>query len=144
MVKIRLARYGKKKRPSYRIVVSDSRKDTQGTHLESIGHYDPISKPPVVEIDTERAKYWLGNGAQATITVHNLFVDHQIIDGPKIKASRTKPSSSDATENASGDAAPADSSETAPDAPTDSDEPTPAVDAPAPAEEVEEKQEATE
>ena len=65
-VKIRLTRMGKKKQPSYRVVVVDSRKPRDGAYIEQIGRYDPRAEPSLVEIDNERALDWLQKGAQPT------------------------------------------------------------------------------
>ncbi len=65
-VKIRLTRMGKKKQPSYRVVVVDSRKPRDGAYIEQIGRYDPRQEPSLVEIDNERALDWLQKGAQPT------------------------------------------------------------------------------
>ena len=65
-VKIRLTRMGKKKQPSYRVVVVDSRKPRDGAYIEQIGRYDPRQDPSLVEIDNERALDWLQKGAQPT------------------------------------------------------------------------------
>jgi small subunit ribosomal protein S16 len=73
MVKIRLKRVGKRKQPSYRVVVADSRSPRDGRIIESIGHYHPRSEPSEIVIDTERAKYWLDRGAQASETVGKLL-----------------------------------------------------------------------
>lgn len=73
MVKIRLMRVGKRKQPSYRVVVADSRSPRDGRIIEAIGHYQPRQDPSVVEIDNERALYWLKNGAQASDTVRQLL-----------------------------------------------------------------------
>ncbi|MEA2433350.1 MAG: small subunit ribosomal protein [Actinomycetota bacterium] len=73
MVKIRLKRVGKKKQPSYRVVVADSRSPRDGRIIESIGHYNPRSEPSEIVIDTDRANYWLGRGAQASETVGKLL-----------------------------------------------------------------------
>ncbi|MDD2807228.1 MAG: 30S ribosomal protein S16 [Patescibacteria group bacterium] len=86
MLKIRLARVGKKKRPSYRFVVSDSTKDTYGKALEILGHYNPFSK--VTEIDKDRTLYWIGKGAQPSPTVHNMLVDQNVLTADKVKASK--------------------------------------------------------
>ena len=72
-VKIRLKRMGKKKQPSYRVVVADSRSPRDGRIIESIGRYDPRQEPSLVEIDNERAQYWLGNGAQPTERAQKLL-----------------------------------------------------------------------
>ena len=73
MVKIRLMRVGKRKQPSYRVVVADSRSPRDGRIIEAIGHYQPRQDPSVVEIDNERALYWLKNGAQASDSVRQLL-----------------------------------------------------------------------
>lgn len=73
MVKIRLKRMGMKKEPFYRIVVSDSRTPRDGRFVEEIGYYNPVTEPAVIKFDEERAKYWLGTGAQPTDTVRGLL-----------------------------------------------------------------------
>ena len=73
MVKIRLQRVGKKKKPSYRVVVADSRAPRDGKFIEVIGHYDPLTDPATVEIKEERALEWLRQGAQPTQTVANIL-----------------------------------------------------------------------
>jgi small subunit ribosomal protein S16 len=65
-VKIRLTRMGKKKQPSYRVVVVDSRKPRDGAYIEQIGRYDPRSEPSLIEINNDRAIDWLQKGAQPT------------------------------------------------------------------------------
>ena len=65
-VKIRLTRIGKKQQPAYRVVVADSRGPRDGRYIEQIGRYDPRQEPSLVEIDNERAAYWLSQGAQPT------------------------------------------------------------------------------
>jgi|SRR5919106_1002098 small subunit ribosomal protein S16 len=73
MVKIRLMRVGKSKQPSYRVVVADSRSPRDGRIIESIGHYQPRRDPSEIVIDSNRAVYWLGKGAQPSNTVKNLM-----------------------------------------------------------------------
>jgi len=73
VVKIRLKRMGAKKQPFYRIVVADSRTPRDGKFIEQIGTYDPKADPSVIKIDAEKAKKWLGYGAQPTDTVKKLF-----------------------------------------------------------------------
>ncbi|GAA4345156.1 30S ribosomal protein S16 [Angustibacter luteus] len=65
-VKIRLKRLGKIRAPYYRVVVADSRTKRDGRSIEEIGKYHPTHDPSVIEIDSERAQYWLGVGAQPT------------------------------------------------------------------------------
>ncbi len=73
MVKIRLMRVGKKKQPSYRVVVADSRSPRDGRIIEAIGHYQPRAEPTGVTIDGERALYWLQQGAQPSEQVKRLL-----------------------------------------------------------------------
>ena len=73
MVKIRLRRMGAKKAPYYRIVVADSRSPRDGRCIEEIGAYNPLTEPAEIKVDQERAKYWLGVGAQPTDTVRGLL-----------------------------------------------------------------------
>ena len=73
MVKIRLRRMGAKKAPFYRVVVADSHFPRDGRFIEEIGTYDPLTNPPTVQIDMERARYWIANGAQPTDTVRGLL-----------------------------------------------------------------------
>ena len=72
MVKVRLARFGRKKRPFYRIVVTDSRKRRDSGWIESIGYYNPLTNPKTIEIDIDRLNYWLGVGAQMSDRVSKL------------------------------------------------------------------------
>ncbi|WP_456480554.1 30S ribosomal protein S16 [Nautilia sp.] len=72
MVKIRLARFGRKKRPFYRIVVTDSRKRRDSGWIESIGYYNPMTEPATVKMDLDRLNYWLGVGAQMSERVSKL------------------------------------------------------------------------
>jgi small subunit ribosomal protein S16 len=84
LVKIRLRRTGKKKQPSYRIVVADSRMPRDGRYIESLGFYDPMTEPSTIRIDPERALYWLQQGAQPTRQVQNLMKIEGIWDRFKI------------------------------------------------------------
>ena len=68
MVKIRLARFGRKKRPFYRIVATDSRKRRDSGFIEVIGYYNPLTDPTTVEIKMDRLNYWLGVGATIPLT----------------------------------------------------------------------------
>ena len=68
-VKIRLKRMGSNKKPFYRIVVADSRAPRDGRFIEEIGYYNPVSEPKQIKINDEKAKKWLGVGAQPTETV---------------------------------------------------------------------------
>ena len=72
-VKIRLKRMGMKKKPFYRVVVADERSPRDGRFIEEIGYYNPVSEPVELKINDERAKYWIGTGAQPTDTVKALL-----------------------------------------------------------------------
>ncbi|NLP00812.1 MAG: 30S ribosomal protein S16 [Clostridiaceae bacterium] len=73
MVKIRLKRIGAKKKPFYRIVVADARSPRDGKFIEQVGTYDPMAEPSIINVDSEKVKKWLGNGAQPTETVKKLL-----------------------------------------------------------------------
>lgn len=73
MVKIRLKRMGAKKSPFYRIVVADSRYPRDGRFIEQIGTYNPLTDPSTINVDSEKALKWLGQGAQPTDTVKELL-----------------------------------------------------------------------
>ncbi|MCA1839331.1 MAG: 30S ribosomal protein S16 [Actinomycetota bacterium] len=73
MVKIRLRRIGKKKQPTYRVVVTDSRSPRDGRFIEAIGRYSPRSEPSEVIIDTDKARHWLDEGAQPSDAVAKLL-----------------------------------------------------------------------
>ncbi len=78
-VKIRLKRFGTKKRPYYRIVVMDSRKPRDGRTLEEVGYYHPIeAEDKQVKLDTDRVKDWILKGAQVTPTVKKLLNKNEI------------------------------------------------------------------
>lgn len=72
-VKIKLMRLGKIRQPYYRVVVADSRTRRNGRAIETIGKYHPKNEPSLIEIDSDRAQYWLGVGAQPTESVQNLL-----------------------------------------------------------------------
>jgi len=89
-ISIRLSRGGSKKRPYYRIVVADARSPRDGKFIEKIGNYNPLLAKDAenrVVLDTERAKYWLSNGAQPTDRVAR-FLD---VAGVRERAARTNP-----------------------------------------------------
>ena len=87
-VKIRLTRKGKKKQPTYRVVVADSRAPRDGRYIEQIGRYDPRQEPSVVVIDNERAAFWLERGAQPSDAVRKLL---EISGALAARAAKPKP-----------------------------------------------------
>ncbi len=78
-VKIRLKRMGAKKAPFYRVVVADSRYPRDGRFIEEIGYYNPLTDPATVNIDADKAKKWVANGAQPTDTVKALLKKNGIL-----------------------------------------------------------------
>jgi len=72
-VTLRLARYGAKKRPFYRVVVADRKARRDGRFIEHVGSYDPTEDPAVVELDWERVDHWLSKGAQPSRTMKTLL-----------------------------------------------------------------------
>jgi small subunit ribosomal protein S16 len=76
MLAIRLRRAGSKKRPFFRVVVADSRAARDSSFVEILGHYNPRSKPAIVEVDKERVDYWIGKGAQPSDSVRTLMARH--------------------------------------------------------------------
>lgn len=89
MLAIKLARVGKKKQPSYRVVVTEKARDPWGRNNEIIGFYNPLANPKEISFKEDRVKYWISQGAQPTDTVHNLLVNAGIIEGAKRKAHPT-------------------------------------------------------
>ena len=81
-VRIRLTRLGKKKQPAYRVVVADGRAPRDGRYIEQIGRYDPRHEPSVVEIDKERAAFWLARGAQPSDPVRRLLEVAGVVAAP--------------------------------------------------------------
>jgi len=89
-VKIRLTRKGKKKQPTYRVVVADERSPRDGRYIEQIGRYDPRQEPSVVEIENERAEYWLSVGAQPSDAVRKLLEISGALEARPVKVKDPK------------------------------------------------------
>ena len=83
MLMIRLSRFGKKKQPTYRLIVSEKQKDPWGDNLEVLGNYNPRTEPKTVALKKDRIEYWISKGAQCSATVHNLLVNEGVVKGPK-------------------------------------------------------------
>jgi len=79
---------GSKKKPSYRLVVADSRTARDGAFISTIGHFNPLTDPETVVIDEEKALHWLSQGAQPTATATRLLTKVGILD--KFKTSKEK------------------------------------------------------
>lgn len=89
MLSIRLSRQGTKKKAFYRLIITEKSRDPWGKFLENLGTYNPHTKAATFKAD--RIKYWLSQGAQATATVHNLLISQNIIQGEKVRASKSRP-----------------------------------------------------
>jgi small subunit ribosomal protein S16 len=122
MVKIRLMRVGKRKQPSYRVVVADSRSPRDGRIIEAIGRYNPRPEPSEVEINSDRAVHWLQHGAQPSEAVRKLL---QISGAWYTFTGERPPAGTPATTGAAPKATPAESISATPAASIDeeSDEP---------------------
>ena len=84
-VRIRLRRTGAKQQASYRVVVADVRSPRDGRFLENIGHYNPRTEPATVEINEERARYWLSQGAQPSDAVARLLEKRGLVPARKLR-----------------------------------------------------------
>lgn len=97
MLRIRLRRVGAKNRPSYRVVVADSRSPRDGRFVDIVGHYSPIDNPEQVTINKDKVTSWLGKGAQPSDTVRRLLGKTGIMEPLPLKATvagatKTEPS----------------------------------------------------
>ena len=81
MLKIRLSRVGKKKQPSYRVVIADARATRDGAFVDIVGRYNPVSNPKVIEFDADKVREWLSKGAQPTERVEKLLKSQGIERG---------------------------------------------------------------
>ena len=118
MLKIRLRRTGARKKPSYRIVVAESTAPRDGKYVEIIGTYDPLTDPATIKIDGDRAKHWLGVGAQPTERVVKLMAREGLVEAP-VYASKAAPAEAETEPVAVAAAAPAASDDSAEAAATD-------------------------
>jgi small subunit ribosomal protein S16 len=80
MLAIRLARFGAKKKPTYRVVVIEKDRARNSRSVEIVGHYNPVAKPAQVQLDHERIHYWLKNGAQPSDTVSRLLKNNPAVE----------------------------------------------------------------
>jgi small subunit ribosomal protein S16 len=102
MLVVRLRKAGSKKRPFFRVVVTDSRTARDSSFVEIVGHYNPRTKPAAVTIDRERINYWVGKGAQMSDTVRTLLARHVTAvpsapDASAVPASADRPSAAAAS-----------------------------------------------
>ena len=134
MIRIRLARVGKKGRPSYRIVVADINAPRDGSYLEWIGNYDPMHNPPAVTLKTERAAHWLSMGAIPSDAVARIMDANGLMERTPTQKTATKKSGEEESSAPAAVAAPAPES-AADEAPEDEAAPVEAPVDEAPAEE---------
>lgn len=85
-VHIRLRRTGTTRKPAYRVVVADSRAARDGKFIEVLGHYNPLTNPPTIKIEVEKAQAWINKGAQPSNTVRNLLARARAAAGAAAKA----------------------------------------------------------
>ncbi len=83
MLVIRLTRVGKKKQPTYRLIVQEKSQDPWGKSKEIVGNYNPRTNPKSISLKADRIKYWIGLGAQPSPSVHNLLVDAKVLTAEK-------------------------------------------------------------
>lgn len=126
MLKIRLQRVGRKNDPSFRVIVTDSRKGPKtGNYIEMLGSYNPRQKQ--VSVNGDRVKHWIGMGAQVSSTVNNILVNEKVLDRKKVNPLPKKTpivkeatedeakASAEAVDNSPAETAPADSEKEADD-----------------------------
>ena len=94
MLAIKLQRVGRKHQPSYRLVVAERRSKMAAPPVEDLGSYHPVSK--ATAINKDRVSYWIGMGAQPTVTVHNLLIAQGVISGKKKMVKMEKPAKPEA------------------------------------------------
>ncbi|MFA6304573.1 MAG: 30S ribosomal protein S16 [Patescibacteria group bacterium] len=105
MLSIRFSRTGKKKQPYFRVILTEKQKDPWGKYIELLGNYNPRSKE--TNLKTDRIKYWLSVGAQATTSIHNLLVKVGAIEGKKknpVRVSKVRKVKLDAKKKETSDA----------------------------------------
>jgi small subunit ribosomal protein S16 len=88
MLKIKMSRVGKRKQPTFRLLVVEHQKDPWGTYIENVGHFNPRQKETTMQLNEERIKYWISVGAKPTDTVHNLLISAGIIEDKKRNVSK--------------------------------------------------------
>ena len=90
MLTIRLSRVGKKKQPSYRILVQEKGRDPWGEFVENIGNYNPLVSPAKMVIKKERLDYWISQGAKVSETLNNILINEELLKGEKIRLVKAK------------------------------------------------------
>jgi small subunit ribosomal protein S16 len=146
MIRIRLKRIGKKRHPFYRLVVADKPDRRDGRFIETLGSYDPHANPPVVKVDGDKAKEWIGKGAQPSEAAEKILVRAGVIEKKVVRVTAAAPEAKVPAKQGKG-AAPAAKAEPKPakaeapvaveeaEAPAAAEEAAPEAEAPAAAEE---------
>ena len=108
MLRIRLRRTGQKHQPSYRVVVADRNAKRDGAFVEVVGNYNPRTEPSTLVLNEDRIKYWIGQGAQPSETVHRLLAKQGLttVEPPKrtTKPSNAEKAAAEAAEKAAAEA----------------------------------------
>jgi small subunit ribosomal protein S16 len=91
LLKIRLARVGKKKAPTYRVVIADSRAPRDGKYVEIVGSYNPRTEPDEFNIDEDKVRDWLSKGAQPTLRMQKLLARQGLVEAPTFPPPKPKP-----------------------------------------------------
>jgi len=132
MIRIRLKRIGKKRHPFYRLVVADKPDRRDGRFIETLGSYDPHANPPLVKVDGEKAKEWIGKGAQPSEAAEKILVRAGVIEKKVARVTAAAPEAAAPAKPAKA-AAPAAKAEPKPTKPTKAEAPAAAAEAEAPA-----------
>jgi small subunit ribosomal protein S16 len=90
LLKIRLARVGKKKQPTYRVVIADARAPRDGKYVEIVGSYNPRTEPGTFVIDEDKVRGWLAKGAQPTMRMQKLLARQGLVDAPTFPPPKPK------------------------------------------------------
>jgi small subunit ribosomal protein S16 len=90
LLKIRLARVGKKKQPTYRVVIADARAPRDGKYVEIVGSYNPRTEPETFVIDEDKVRGWLGKGAQPTMRMQKLLAKQGLMAAPTFPQPKPK------------------------------------------------------
>jgi small subunit ribosomal protein S16 len=101
MLVVRMRKAGSKKRPFFRVVVTDSRAARDSSFVEIVGNYNPRTRPAKVHIDRERIDYWVGKGAKLSDTVRTLLARHLTAPAPDASAARSAAAAAPASTSAS-------------------------------------------
>jgi len=105
LLKIRLARVGKKKQPTYRVVIADARAPRDGKYVEIVGSYNPRTEPDTFVIDEDKVKDWLSKGAQPTMRMRKLLARQGLMAAPTFPPPKPKPAPETAAPQAAAPAA---------------------------------------